>query len=181
MIARFGAQKDHPTLFRALAGLKDQPWELDLIGEGPLMGEATSLAAALGIADRLNFLGQRTDVDQILAQAQVSLLVTNWEGFPLSILEAMRAQLPVVASAVGGVGESVTDGETGYLVARGDVGALQDRIRRLLESPALRVRMGTSARAQYERRFTLAQTVARTLAVYHDVVNRSPKRVAASA
>ena len=66
----------------------------------------------------MHFLGQRSDVDQRLAASQVALLVTNWEGFPLSILEAMRAGLPVVASDVGGVAESVRDGESGYLVPR---------------------------------------------------------------
>jgi glycosyltransferase involved in cell wall biosynthesis len=170
MVARFGAQKDHPTLLRALAGLLDHPWELDLIGDGPLMGDTESLAATLGIAGRIRFLGQRMDVDQILARAQASLLVTNWEGFPLSILEAMRAGLPVVASSVGGIGESVRDGATGYLVPRGDVDLLRDRIRRLLSTPALRVRLGTNGRDRYEQHFTLSHCVSETIAVYRDVL-----------
>lgn len=170
MVARFGAQKDHPTLLRALAGLRDQQWELDLIGDGPLMGEVQSLAAALGLTDRIHFLGQRTDVDRILARAQVSLLVTNWEGFPLSILEAMRAGLPVVASEVGGTGESVSEGETGFLVPRGDVEMLRDRVGRLLRESSLRMRLGASGRARYERLFTLSHSVAATLAVYRDVL-----------
>jgi glycosyltransferase involved in cell wall biosynthesis len=109
MVARFGPQKDHGTLLRALAGLRDHSWELDLIGDGPLMGRMQSLAASLGIGGRVRFLGQRMDVERLLASAQVSLLVTNWEGFPLSILEAMRAGLPVVATSVAGIGESVRD------------------------------------------------------------------------
>jgi glycosyltransferase involved in cell wall biosynthesis len=96
--------------------------------------------------------------------------VTNWEGFPLSILEAMRAGLPVVASSVGGVGESVSDGETGYLVPRGDVEVLRDRIGRLLTSAELRSRLGANARTLYEQRFTLGHCVAGTLAVYRDVL-----------
>jgi glycosyltransferase involved in cell wall biosynthesis len=170
MVARFGPQKDHPTLLRALAGLQDHPWELDLVGEGPLIQAMQSLAATLGIGGRLRFLGQRRDVEQLLAAAQISLLVTNWEGFPLSILEAMRAALPVVASAVGGIAESVRDGETGYLVARGDVERLRDRIRQLLVSPDLRVQMGTSGRRRFEKDFTLEHFVSRTLAVYRDVL-----------
>ncbi len=170
MVARFGPQKDHPTLLRALAGLQDHPWELDLIGEGPLMAETRALAATLGIGARVHFLGQRMDVAEIVAKSQISLLVTNWEGFPLSILEAMRAGLPVVASSVGGIGESVRDGETGYLVPRGDVEILRERIGRLLTDATLRVRLGTSGRADYEQHFTLAQSVAKTLAVYRDVL-----------
>jgi glycosyltransferase involved in cell wall biosynthesis len=170
MVARLGAQKDHTSLLRALAALQHQQWELDLIGEGPLMGEMKSLAATLGLGARVRFLGQRMDVDQLMAEAQVSLLVTNWEGFPLSILESMRAGLPVVASSVGGIDEAVCDGETGYLVPRGDVEVLRDRIERLLTAPALRVRMGTSGRIRYEQHFTLDRTVTRTLAVYSDVL-----------
>jgi glycosyltransferase involved in cell wall biosynthesis len=170
MVARFGAQKDHPTLFRALATLTNHPWELDLIGDGPLMGQMASLAAALGLGERVHFLGQRTEVDQILSQAQVSLLVTNWEGLPLSILEAMRAGLPVVASSVGGISESVREEESGFLVPRGDVESLRDRIERLLTSPELRVRMGRAGRARYEEEFTLGHSVARTLAVYREAL-----------
>jgi len=170
MVARFGAQKDHPTLLRALATLQHHAWELDLIGDGPLRGEAEALATALGLAGRVRFLGQRTDVDQILANAQISLLVTNWEGLPLSILESMRAGLPVVASSVGGIGESVRDGETGYLVPRGGVEELADRIGRLLTDAALRLRLGASGRARYEQHFTLEHAVAKTLAVYLDVL-----------
>jgi glycosyltransferase involved in cell wall biosynthesis len=170
MVARFGPQKDHPTLFRALAGLKHQSWELDLIGDGPLMAQTESLAAALGIGARVHFLGERMDVDRILARAQVGVLVSNWEGFPLSVLEAMRAGLPVVASSVGGTEEGIRDGETGFLVPRGGVELLQERLGRLLTDPELRVRLGTHGRAHYERHFTLSQFVAKTLAVYEDVV-----------
>jgi glycosyltransferase involved in cell wall biosynthesis len=175
MVARFGAQKDHPTLFRALAGLLDYPWQVDLIGEGPLLGEMQSLASSLGIAERVHFLGQRMDVDQILSRAQGCLLVTNWEGFPLSILEAMRAGLPVVASAVGGIGESVVDGETGYLTPRGDAEVLRDRIGRLLSAPATRIHLGANGRLRYERQFTLDHSVAKTLAVYRDVIERGSR------
>ena len=179
MVARFEPQKDHSTLLRALAGLREQSWELDLIGDGPLMDQMGSLAASLGIGDRVHFLGQRMDVDQILARSQVSLLVSNWEGFPLTILEAMRAGLPVVASSVGGISESVRDEETGYLVPRGGVERLRDRIGRLLTAPALRVRLGTTGRARYDQHFTLAHTVTKTLAVYRDVLARGKAAAAA--
>jgi len=170
MVARYGAQKDHPTLFRALALLRNHPWELDLVGDGPLMGEMLALAASLELGDRVRFLGQRNDVDRLLSEAQISVLATNWEGFPLSILEAMRAGLPVVATSVGGVNESVAEGETGFLAPRGDVTALRERIQRLLTSPELRRKLGASGRARFEREFTLEHSVKRTLDVYHDVL-----------
>jgi glycosyltransferase involved in cell wall biosynthesis len=172
MVARFGAQKDHPTLLRALAGLRDLPWELDLVGEGPLLSQTRALAASLGLADRVHFLGQRMDVDRILAGAQIGLLITNWEGFPLTILEAMRANLPVVASDVGGVSESVTDGVTGFVVPQGDVDVLRDRLVRLLADSALRTRLGMRGRAEYETHFALERSVSKTLAVYESVLRR---------
>lgn len=169
MVARFEPQKDHPTLLRALAQLQAEPWELDLIGEGPLMGQAKALANELGIASRVRFMGQTMGVAEILAGAQVFLLVSNWEGFPLSILEAMRAGLPVVASSVGGIAESVRDGETGYLVPRGDVGVLRDRIGRLLMDSELRTRLGADGRIRFQREFTIEHSVTKTLAVYDAV------------
>jgi glycosyltransferase involved in cell wall biosynthesis len=134
------------------------------------MEETAALARGLGVDGRVHFLGQRNDVDRRLAAAQISLLVTNWEGFPLSILEAMRAGLPVVASDVGGVAESVRDGESGFLVPRADVAQLRDRIERLLTDPRLRTRLGASGRERFVRDFTLDVSVARTLAVYRDTL-----------
>jgi glycosyltransferase involved in cell wall biosynthesis len=170
MVARLGPQKDHPTLFRALATLLDQPWSLDLVGEGPLLGELQEMAASLGLRERIRFLGQRMDVAGILAEAQVGLLITNWEGFPLSVLEAMRAGLPVVASAVAGLVESVREGRTGYLVPRGDVDAARDRILRLLDDASLRARLGAAGRDFYEQAFTVDTFVANTFAVYDDIL-----------
>ena len=172
MVARYGPQKDHPTLLRALAGLLDLPWELDLVGDGPQADETRALAASLGLQGRVHFLGQRMDVDRILAGAQASLLVTNWEGFPLSILESMRANLPVIASAVGGVPESVRDGETGYLVPAKNVEVLRDRLRRVLLDPELRLRLGQAGRRVYEQEFTLEHTVSKTIDVYREVLRR---------
>jgi glycosyltransferase involved in cell wall biosynthesis len=159
-------------LFLALAGLQKQAWELDLIGDGPLLPEAQALARELGIGGRVRFWGQRMDVAERLAEAQVAALITNWEGFPRSILEAMRAGLPVVASGVGGVAESVRDGETGFVVAQGDALGLQRRLKQLLDDPGLRITMGRSGRVRYESHFTLSHTVEKTLSVYREIAVR---------
>jgi glycosyltransferase involved in cell wall biosynthesis len=170
MVARFEPQKDHPTLLRALGGLRQHAWELDLIGDGPLLPEMERLCGELDISQRVRFWGQRLDVDARLAEAQISLLISNWEGFPRSILEAMRAGLPVIASQVGGIGESVQDERTGYLVGRGDEELLRTRIEQLLVDAELRRRLGAAGRVRYEQHFTLAHTVAKTLAVYQQIL-----------
>lgn len=170
MVARLTRWKDHPTLLRALAGLGELQWELELIGDGPRRGELDVLATSLGIASRVRFAGFCSDVPIRLAGAQIFVLATKWEGFPRSILEAMRAGLPVITSEVGGVRESVRDGDTGFVVPSGDVAALRDRLRILLAGPEQRVRMGKAGRSWYEERFSLERLVAQTTAVYKSVL-----------
>jgi glycosyltransferase involved in cell wall biosynthesis len=170
MVARFEPQKDHDSLLHALAGLKQHAWQLDLIGEGPLLVRAHNLARDLGIADRVRFLGQRSDVAALLAQSQTFVLSSNWEGFPRSILEAMRAGLPVVASDVAGVSEAVEHGVTGFVVPRGDSGAWRLRLEQLLTDSALRASLGANGRTRYEQRFTFERTLEQTIAVYRDVL-----------
>src|SRR4029077_5775031 len=98
--------------------------------------------------------------------SQVFLLISRWEGFPRSILEAMRAGLPVVASDVGGVSESVVEGVTGFVVPAGDVEALVSRLELLLEFPPLRRRLGRAGRARYEAQFTFDHMFERTARMY---------------
>jgi glycosyltransferase involved in cell wall biosynthesis len=170
MIARLCEQKDHATLFRALRELRDLEWHLDLIGDGPLRKNIGQRVEELGLGERVSVLGLREDAAQLLARAHVYLLIANWEGFPRSILEAMRAGLPVIASDVGGVSESVADGTSGFLIPRSDVRVLADRLRRLIDSPPLRLTMGKEGRVRYEQRFTFERALDETLDVYREVV-----------
>lgn len=172
-VARFEPQKDHPTLLRALASLGDRPWKLRLVGDGPRLEEMRGLARELGIGDRVEFLGARDDVAEILAGAQLYVLASRWEGFPRTILEAMRAGLPVVASDVGGVSEAVADGRSGTVVPAGDGEALTDALARLLQDPELRVRLGSLGRQRYQERFTFRRMFERTRIIYDQAVPES--------
>jgi glycosyltransferase involved in cell wall biosynthesis len=145
------------TLLLALGGSTCP--ELDLIGISA-HGAIRALAASQNIADRVRFLGHRTDVPKLIAGAQMGLLITNWEGFPRSILESMRAGLPVIGSCVGGIAESVQDGTTGYLVPRAAPEQLRQRIANS-SAPALRARMGR-AREPAEQEFGFDRMVERT-------------------
>lgn len=177
MLGRFSAQKDHRTLLRALAGVGTHDWVLDLAGEGDGQAEIEALAARLGIAARVHVLGHRRDVDALLQRSDVFALISNWEGLPYSVLEAMSAALPVVASDVGGVREAVTDGVTGILVPRGDEAALQIALTRLLGSPDHRDALGTAGRRRYESAFRFEHMLAKTLALYERVVATRRVRV----
>ncbi len=172
MIGRCEPQKDHFTLLRALARITDLPWTLDLVGDGPLRGEVEAEIRRLELDTRVNLLGYRRDIAGILKESQIFALVTNWESFPRSILEAMRAGLPVIASAVGGTAESVEHGRTGYIVKRGDVTALAEHLRRLIENRELRITLGTAGRRRYENQFTFPHMVRKTAQVWEDVLGR---------
>ena len=91
-------------------------WEMDLVGDGPGESRARLLAQTLGLEHRVRFLGYLPDPAPALARAQIFVLSTRSESFPRSVLEAMRAGLPVIASRVGGVPEAITDGSHGLLV-----------------------------------------------------------------
>ncbi len=186
-IARCEAPKDHRTLLAAigrLAATASSPrrplersrrtmtlpdWTLDWIGAGRLIDEARELATRLGVADRVSFLGDRRDVAELLARGQIFVLASRSEGFPRSILEAMRAGLPVVASDVGGVRESVVDGVTGFLVPPGDSSTLCDRLEQLIADPAMRSRMGEAGRKRFVERFTFEVMFEKTMEVYETV------------
>ena len=170
MVARFAAPKDHQTLLKALGMLKDLPWILTLVGDGTGRSSAAELAGNLGFQDRVSFTGVREDVFQLLAASQVFVLSSRREGFPLSILEAMRVGLPVVAADVGGVSEAVEEGNSGYLFPAGDARSLAEHLRSLLEDSLLRKEMGQAGRQRFLEQFTLDKMVEKTLAVYKSVV-----------
>lgn len=170
MVARMEPQKDHATLLDALAGLAGQPWELELIGDGPLEGEIRAQAARLGIAGRVRFSGFSDAVAEHLAEAQALVLASRFEAFPYSILEGMRAGLPVVATDVGGVSEAVVDEATGFLVPRGDVAALRSRLATVIADPLLRQRMGEAGRRKFLAQFTFENMLAKTIRLYGEAV-----------
>jgi glycosyltransferase involved in cell wall biosynthesis len=180
MVARFEPQKDYSCLLRALAGVSGG-WRAVLVGDGPTRPAAEALARELGIAERVAFLGNRDDVPTLLASSHIFALATHWEGLPLTILEAMRAGLPVVASNVAGVGEAVVEGKSGFLVSPDDAGEMGKRIERLCADPPLRARMGSAGRRRYESEFTFERMLAATTAVYEEVIAVSTEAVLGSA
>lgn len=173
MVARFEEPKNHAALLQALSELGGRNWHLELIGDGPNFASMKSLARELGLVDQVTFMGARDDVPDRLSQSEVLLLVSRWEGLPLTILEAMRAGLPVVASDVGGVNEAVSEGETGFLVPRDDCEALRSKMGMLLQSSDLRARMGRAGRRRYEQEFAFDLMLNRTMAVYETVVREA--------
>ena len=168
MVARLAPPKDHALLLEALSTL-DLPFQLRVVGDGPDRADLEEQAATLGLGDRVEFLGVCDDVPVLLANSQLSVLISRQEGFPLAVLEAMRAGLPVIASDVGGIREAVEPDRTGLLVPRGDREALAEALARLLGDPEERARMGAAARSAYEARFTATHMLRQTAAVYAEL------------
>lgn len=165
MVARFQEQKDHGTLLRSLEPLDDLPWTLELIGDGPDKAHWESWVSKRGWSHRVRFSGQVLDVPARIQAADVFVLASLWEGFPRSILEAMRAGLPVIASDVGGVREAVT-AETGIVVPPRDVSALQGALGELIADASRRRALGAAGRLRYEQEFTFDAMLSKTLSVW---------------
>ncbi len=172
MVARFDAPKNQEIILRALAAIKDQAWQLDFVGDGPLKKQAENLASSLGVANKVKFLGEREDVPFLLSSSQVFVLTSNWEGLPLSIIEAMRAGLPIISSDVGGCKELVKDGVNGYLVGSKDQNSLMDKLVVLLKDANKRIMFGKKSREFYEERFTFEKTFQKTSKLYEQILGR---------
>lgn len=166
MVARFDQQKDHYTLLRALSVLEPLRWELRLAGTGPLLSRVKRFAEECGTSSCVRFLGECSDVSDLLADTDIFVLISNAEAFPISILEAMRAGLPVVATDTGGVCEAVRDGENGFLIAHGDSRALAEKLAVLIKSPQLRLKMGDSSRERFLRNHEWNNMLDQTEALY---------------
>src|SRR4051794_30246244 len=169
MIARFAPQKDQMSLVQAMSGVR-VPWRLSFVGDGPTRTEVEAEVRRLGLTDRVEFLGDRGDIAEILASSDLFVLATKWEGLPLSILEAMRAGLPVITSDVGGCSEAVHHGETGFIVPPSDVYQLREELENALSSKSLLKSMGEAGRARFYRDFRIESMMSKLMSVYHDAI-----------
>jgi glycosyltransferase involved in cell wall biosynthesis len=166
MVGRLAAPKDPVTLVRALGGVQGSPFTATIVGDGPDRPAVEAEVRAAGLEAVVELAGERHDVPGLLADADVFVLSTRSEGAPLSVLEAMAAGLPVIASAVGGVPEIVADGVTGLLVPAGDDAALAAALKQLLADATLRRRLGAAGRERVRLHFDLADLQRAHLELY---------------
>ena len=159
--SRLVAQKGIDVAVRALPSLPDDV-VLVVLGEGPERPALEALARGLGVDARVFLLGRVPDVAAWLRRSTAYVQPARWEGFGLGVLEAMHAELPVVASRVSSLPELVVDGETGYLVPVDDSDALAQALARALERPDL----GAAGRARAAREFSVDRMADRHAALY---------------
>jgi len=153
--------KDHATLLRAMAALVPE-WpavRLVIVGQGPELERLRALADQLGIAHAVRFAGLRPQVPSFHFLFDISVLSSVSEGFPNSLVEAMAAGRPIVATDVGGVCDAVRHGENGILVPPGDPTAFADALRVLLRDVDLRRRMGAAGARRAREEFHAATVV----------------------
>jgi glycosyltransferase involved in cell wall biosynthesis len=164
--------KDHPTFVRAAKRIKDAVPESAFVvaGTGPLASRLRSLAESLGIRDDLFLIGACSAIGDLLSLAEVCVLSSTAEGLSNAVLEYMAAGRPVVATDVGGIREAVVEGETGYLVAARDDGALADRVISLLQDPERARGMGELGRRRVVEEFSCELLVERVVDLYEDLL-----------
>ncbi|MCS6871572.1 MAG: glycosyltransferase family 4 protein [Anaerolineae bacterium] len=166
MVAVLRSGKGHEVLFEAIPTLRQRVpnVQIMLVGDGEARTKLESLAAPY--ADCVHFLGQRMDVPELLGASDVLVLPSWSEALPTVLIEAGAASLPCVATDVGGTREIVVDGETGYIIPKGDSAALAARVADLLSDSVHARKMGEAALRRVSCIFTLPEQARRTVEVY---------------
>jgi len=177
MIARLAPQKDHRTFLEAAQRVARAVPDAQflLVGDGPRRAQVEQWVAELGLAGRTRMLGARRDVRQLLGSVDICVLATHFEGCSNTLMEAMAAARPVVATNVGGNPELVVDGVTGFLVPPKDPDALGAAIQRLLTDKASATAMGVRGRARMAEQFSMDAVWAKTAALYAELLNQGAR------
>jgi sugar transferase (PEP-CTERM/EpsH1 system associated) len=176
-VGRLDPVKNHALLLRAFRGIRDKVpggggrLRLIIAGDGPLRSDLESLAAELGVAGQVEFVGVRSDVPQVMRALDVFVLPSVNEGISNTILEAMATGLPVIASRVGGNPELVVEGRTGLTFAPNSVADLEKLMLRYVDETTLRHAHGQAGRARVLRDFSLDSMVSAYLSVYDELLS----------
>ncbi|HEX5246735.1 MAG TPA: glycosyltransferase family 4 protein [Gaiellaceae bacterium] len=169
--------KGHIVLLRAFAAARRElpELELEIAGRGPLEPALRALARELGVADAVRFLGQVTPIQAAIERSAVVVVPSMGEGFGMVALEAMERSRPVIAAAIGGLGELVRDGETGVLVPPGEAEPLAEAIVRVAGDTGLARRMGEAGRRRALARFLQVFCTERTELLYEAALERADR------
>ena len=169
-VANLRPVKGHIYLLRALNKLHEYGKEFHclILGVGPELTRLQKFTGEHDLSEQVTFMGYRSDIPAVLASSDVFVLSSLAEGMPVSILEAMAAGLPIVATAVGGIPEVIIDGETGFLVPPKNAGALASKLIELLENDVLSRHVGQQAQVRLQAKFTIE----RMTSAYEDLYSK---------
>lgn len=182
VVARLDLQKGFEYLFQAVRGLSESypGLKVVIVGEGPDRAAIDAMIRRLGLEDQVKLAGQRNDMPAVYADMDIFVLPSLNEGLPMTVLEAMAASRPVIATRVGAIPKVVADGHTGLLVEPGDVFGLRGAIFRVLANPDLRRRLGQQARDRVLQHYT-SDIMARRYAELYEKVLAQPASAVAGA
>lgn len=171
-VGRFYEVKGHKTSIKAFKILKHYYPDAKLIfvGVGPLLRIIEHEVKDLQLEEAVEFKGVRDDVQELLQQADVFWMPSEWEGLPIACLEAMACGLPVIASSVGGLQELVLDGKTGYLIERGSFEQLTEKTIEILSNSSLAMQMGLAGRQRVEQFYSIEETAKNYVKAYKDLL-----------
>jgi glycosyltransferase involved in cell wall biosynthesis len=177
-VARLASQKNHALLIKAFAEgpAADRRAHLVLIGDGELRKQLEGQAKGLGLSGQAHFLGLRNDIPDALGAMDVFVLSSDFEGNPLSVMEAMASSLPIVSTAAGGVPDLFENGNQGLLVPPGDCQALSRSMTFLLRNHEARYAMGLAAARRAREKFDVSAMVQAYEEVYENLINHSYRR-----
>lgn len=150
-VGELNQNKNHETAIRAIAELQDPSVYYLIAGVGPLKDSLTALAAGLGLADRVQLLGYRNDVDLLYKTADILVFPSFREGLPVSVMEAMASGLPIVAASNRGTRELIRDGENGILCPPGDAAAFRNALASLCAAPQKRAAFAAAGQERAQR------------------------------
>lgn len=172
-VARFAPQKNHALLLKAFAQgpASDPNAHLVLVGEGALREQLEEQAKNLGLAGQAHFLGLRTDIPDVLGAMDAFVLSSDYEGNPLSVMEAMASGLPIVSTAAGGVPDLFETGNEGLIVQPGDVQGLSNSMVSLLKNHDARQSMGMAAARRAKENFDVSTMVQAYEELYEKLID----------
>jgi glycosyltransferase involved in cell wall biosynthesis len=178
MVANLRHYKGHPQVLEAVALVASShaDFRLVLVGDGVESDALKRQAHELGIERNVVFAGRRRDAPELMPAFDFSLLGSSQEGFPNVIMESLAHGVPVVSTAVGGVKELITDGVDGLLVPFGDIAAMANAIRWMIEHPEDRRRMGAAGRERIVSDFSTERMIAATEEIYDEMLSPRSRR-----
>lgn len=170
IVARLIPSKGHRTLFEALAKLMALPWRLQIVGNGPDEQALRAEAERLGILSRLEWLGYRTDVPELLSRADLFCFPSEWEGLGLALIEAAATGIPIITSDLPALRE-VMDEEVATFVALGDIEGWSQAIRKCISLQEQMIQRAMHAAPSIQQRFSVERMAVGYAAVYRRMLS----------
>ena len=171
-VARFDHQKDQLSIIKAVSSIKTKnKWHLDLIGDGPSLANCKDFSSKLGINNSVTFHGFVSNTLKFYNSADIFILMSHWEGFPRSTVEALRSELPILVSNVGGSSEAVIDQLNGFVIPHGDSKYLSDCLIKLIDDKQLRISMSKISKKIFMKNFSYDVFYRKMLNIYDPLLN----------